>query len=467
MQKKKLKKFTAFAESLFPHEVHYLQSIAQFEDPENELILEQVAQYVGDNYRSPAFSTHIDKRKYSRIMRWMEDKLQKINVDATFDQMIHWEQQLMHDSLQPEEEKKLIAMIQHTASTDYYFMKRYELAMHLLNFLLVRLRHKESAIVSDFTARFKTDYDSSRMVYSRIQDATVDITHQYSFNNRESRQWESWLLTVFRDPKMDGMNRYYALVRLIFLYYNYDLNEEMEALFEEVDPLLEQGVFYSRRILINYYGNRLLYHSRTNQLELAEKFGYLSIRGKTNDFLHYVNNLSAVLLKKGKTSEALKLMKEAFPEMKNSPSFHQKTSFVAFYVRCLCDNQQVQAAISHAEIFLNAYRKELLQYRWHLFFTVYLRALLLQHHARKALQVVQKYDLLEREQQYLTKITSLATIEWYYHISLYIAEKIELPEIRAFYQKFVEKYDTSGHPIKNLEELKSEMKHLVPTLSVK
>ena len=464
MKKQKLKKFNEFIDSLLPHETTFLLNKQQFEDPDNLTILKQTHELVAGVNETAGFSTHIDKRKYSRMMRWISDNLSQSDVDIEFDYLINLEQKLMKDAINFENEQELLKLIKSTDTGHYYFMKRFELAMHLLNYLLIRMRHKEYNEVVSFVNKYKSSYDHCRLVYGRIQEATSDITSQYTFNDKESKQWENWLLTIFRDPMMDGMNRYYALVRLIFLYYNYNQQEKMENLFEEVEPLLESGNFYSKRILINYYGNRLLYHSKANQLDLAEKYGYLSIRTENSDYLHYINNLNTVLLKKGKIKEALALMRQAFPQAKKTSNFHHRVSFVASYVRCLTDSGEVSNAITHAEIFLNAYKKELLQHRWHFYFTVYFRALLLHGHYRKIIQIINKFRLIDRETKYLDKIKSVATLEWYYYAASYKSEKIELPELKQYTKSFLSVYDKISNRSKAVNELLADTRKVIPEL---
>ena len=109
----------------------------------------------------------------------------------------------------------------------------------------------------------------------------------------------------------------------------------MKDKYDVIDALFEKGLFYSRRLLINYYGNRLLFHTRFNEYDKAEFYGYLSISIKTSDYLHYVNNLSAILLRNKKNTEALSLMRQVHPEMKHTHSFHNKVGFMSFYGKCL------------------------------------------------------------------------------------------------------------------------------------
>ncbi|WP_137092466.1 hypothetical protein [Mangrovivirga cuniculi] len=467
MKKQKLKKFIEFASGLLPHEVKYLLDIQQFEDSDNLTILNQTNEYVNKNADNNIFSTHIDKRKFSRIMRWMQEKLRAADVDAEFSLLIELENNLMNDNLSQGQEKQLLKIINNTEQDEYYFMKRYELGLHFLNFLLVRMRHKEYHIIEDFINKYKSQYDHCRMVYMRIQKATNDIIQQYTYNDIESRQWESWLLTIFRDPLMDGMNRYYALVRLVFLYFNYNLQDKMEALFEEIDPVLASGKFYSRRILINYYGNRLLYHSKANRLDLAEKYGWLSISEKNSDYLHYANNLCAVLLKKGALNDALKLMQDVFPDVKTTSNFHHKTSFTAQYITALTQNGQYKEAAQHAEIFLMANKNEILRHRWHLFFSVFFRSLFLKGDYKKIIQYSQKLNLIEKERKYLKRINSLPAIQWYFEAARYQSEIIEINELNNSLRSIL---NGGEHPDKQkqiIEELKIEIRKKIPEVKIK
>ena len=52
-------------------------------------------------------------------------------------------------------------------------------------------------------------------------------------------------------------------------------------------------------------------HSNFREYEKAVYYGKLAVRAKTQDHLHYVNNLCAVLLRLEKNQEALELMQGA------------------------------------------------------------------------------------------------------------------------------------------------------------
>lgn len=90
---------------------------------------------------------------------------------------------------------------------------------------------------------------------------------------------------------LDGLNRYLAIVRLTLIYFNYREYDRLDKIYDDLDGMMRGGQFYSRRILLNYYANRVMLHSKRNELEKASVYGYLSIRQHSGDYLHYVNNL--------------------------------------------------------------------------------------------------------------------------------------------------------------------------------
>lgn len=415
----KLQKFTDFANGLLPHETHYLIENQQFEDKIKLSILERIHQNCLHIDRFTPFDETIDKRKYSNLKSWITERLEAIDVDVQFEWMSEMERQIVTDSIHPESEKILLRNIRSYQSGEYYFIKFYELVRTYRHFLLIRMRYADHEEADNFLKKFKPAYEHSREVNEKIHRATLDIVDQYSKQTSESIQWEDWLTEVFYDENLDGQNRYLALVRLTFIYFNYRRFEPLRKKFDYLDGLFLKGIFYSKRILLNYYSNRLLLHSKFNEYEKAEYYGYLSVRGKNSDYIHYVNNLSAVLMREKKYKEAFAVMKAALPDAKTTHSFHNKIGFVAFYIKCLNHNHQYKSAESYGENFLGAYRKEIFAYRWHLFFTALLDALLQQKKYGKLLDTIKKYDLLSRDEQYSKKATYLPTIPWYQSIAAY------------------------------------------------
>ncbi|MCB0684735.1 MAG: hypothetical protein KDC32_28035, partial [Saprospiraceae bacterium] len=59
------------------------------------------------------------------------------------------------------------------------------------------------------------------------------------------------------------------------------------------------------------------------------------------------------------------------------------------------------------------YKKEIFEYRWHIFFSSYLESLIHQSNYRKVLKVVRQNRLLELEKKYQDRANYLPTLLWY------------------------------------------------------
>lgn len=457
--KKQLKKFGEFAEEILPHEAAYLLSIEQFEDQEKKSILERIA-YNSNNFNNPQpYDTAIDKRKYSNLKNWIEARLEAINVDTNFVWINEMDRKVLTDTITPKEEEWLLKTIRKYEHPSYYFMKFYELMLNFRHFLLIRLRYDYHKIVNEFTRQYEEAYTRSRQVYLKLHEATVDIIDQYSLSNTESRHWESWLTKVFFDETMDGNNRYYAVIRLTFMYFNYREFDKLKGIYDHLDTLLCRGHFYSKRILYNYYANKLMLHSKFDVLQQAEEYGYLSIRQKNADHLQYLTNFSSILLRRGKVDEALSLMKESMMEMKTSHNFHNKIGFVAFYVKCLTLNGQPEDGERYAESFLRINKEHVLSKRWYIFFSAYLQALLRQEKYEKVVQTCKKYGLLVRDKEDQKKPIYLPTIRWYYEMTRYM-------EGRSNDDKLIEAITTSGVEYLTNHRKSSVIKDLLDDLKI-
>ncbi|MBK8968229.1 MAG: hypothetical protein IPM36_16495 [Lewinellaceae bacterium] len=305
----------------------------------------------------------------------------------------------------------------------------------------------------------------ARDVREQLHRATEDIVRQYASHASDSIQWEPWLTDVFHDETLDGWNRYMALVRLTFIYYNYRRFEPLREKYQYLDGLFRQGKYYSKRLLINYYGNRLLLHSRFQEYDEAEYYGYLSVRVKTTDYIHYVNNLSAVLLRQKKYAEALAVVKAALPESRTTHSFHNKIGFVAHYLRCLHHTGQHRAAENYADAYLRAYRKEIFEHRWHAFFSAYLEILLARKNYTKILRLTDKHQLLALDATLSEKSAYLPTIPWFYTTAAW--QKNRLDAATAFEQLKKTLADMPLHPGKILKigELIPEIEPHAPELA--
>lgn len=462
--KSKLNKFSQFASEVLPHEASYLLSIQNFEDNEKLEILRRIAYNCNHSHDQLPFDTTIDKRKYSHLKNWIVNKLNAIDVDHHFEWINEMDRKVMTDSILPDEEKLLLKAIQQYDTPVYYFIKFYELALNFRHFLLIRLRYDDHKLVNQFIEQYRDYYNKSKEVNEKMHQASMDIINQYSMNNTESRHWEQWLLDTFYDECLDGRNRYFAVVRLTFMYFNYREFSKLKALYEDLDMMLKKGVFYARRILFNYYANSVLLHSKFDVLQQAEEYGYLSIKQKNTDHLHYLNNYSAILLRQGKLDKALSLMKQALPEMRNTNNFHNKIGFVAFYIKCLNMNGQAKDAEKFAEGFLLAYKQQILSQRWHIFFVAYLQSLIMQEKYEEALRIIKKYDILEKDKVYQSSVIYLPTILWYNAVSEYMENKVNDQKLISILIDSGQPHFTNPHKAILLDQLLKELKPHIPHL---
>lgn len=409
----KLQKFTDFTNTLLPHEVKYLLSIEQFHDEDRLQILHRIAHNIEQGNAFIDYDTTINKRKYSNLKTWIVERLQMVDVDVQFEWMTELEKAIMTDSIAAEEEKKLLKAIRHYDEPIFYFQKFYEIIQHYRHFLLIRMRYSDHKLADDFLKKHYKTYEHTKRISDKIHEATLDIVNQYASSNTESKRWEKWLVKTFYDETLDGHNRYLALIRLTFIGFNYRNFDSLRQPFDVLDDFFTNGKYYSKRLLLNYYGNRLLLHTKFKELEKAVYYGYLSIRGKNNEYIHYINNLSAVLQRQSRHKEALELMRSAFAEMKATQNYHDKIGFVAFYGKALNQTEEYRSAENYCESFLRVYKEQIFNHRWHIFFTIYLETLLYQKKYDKIHKTVQKYQLLEKDSIYQKRAVYLPTITWY------------------------------------------------------
>tara|TARA_Y100001980_G_scaffold45944_1_gene27717 strand:- start:1478 stop:2914 length:1437 start_codon:yes stop_codon:yes gene_type:complete len=462
MVKVKLKKFTAFAKGILPHEADYLLSIEQFEDLQKVEILQRLKENAHQQQNQLPFNTRINKRKYSSLMDWIQKRLDTIDVDKYFEWINEMDRKVITDAISNEEEKVLLRRIKTYQHPIHNFMKFFELVINYRHYLLIRLRHKEYQEANQFIEKYQVQYDYSKEVNTKLHQATVDIINQFKEKNGDSRQWEDWLLGLFGDTQLDGFNRYMAVVRLTFLYFNSREFNKLKQVYDQLDGLLTQGMFYTRRILYNYYANRLMLHSKFDVLQQAEEYGSLSIRQKNSDHVQYLSNFSSILIRRGKIEEALNLLKESFAEVQKSTNFYHKIGFISFYIKCLNLNNQPQRGEMLADSFLRIHSDDILNQRWYSFFTAYIQALVKQEKYQKVLQTFKKYDLLSRDVEDRKKSIYLPTIRWYYEIALLKVGEMGSEELVESIVQCSQEYLDDPHKTFILNQVLSELETYVP-----
>ncbi len=431
----RLGKFTRFTERLLPHETAYLLQAQQLEDPERIAILERVDRNSREVRAFTPYEEAIDKRKYHHLKQWMEKKLATIDVDERHEWLLRLERLIMTDAIDPGEEKALLRAIRRYDHPGFYFMKFYEVARHYRHFLQIRLRYRDYAQVNDFLEAYADRYRASKEGYEQLHAVTQDVVEQYARRSGESWQWMNRLEEVFLDENMDGLNRYMAFVRLTFIGFNHRDYDRILPHFDHLDREFLAGRNYSPRLLTNYYGNRMLLHAYRQENERALYYGWLSVGSRNYDHLFYVNNLAALLLRLNRQEEALELLQGAKTASKTTVNPYNRIGYTAFYLEALIKNGRAGQAESYGDSYLRAYRKEILRYRWHLFFTVYLLALLLRGHHEKVLKLARSFKLSERDSAEADKPGYLPTLPTLLGLARWREGLLTDAEWRTFYQQ--------------------------------
>lgn len=420
MKKVKLKKFIEFSQHILPNEVKYLLKIHQLKDFEKKEILNLLLENSLEENNPKEFSTLIDKRKYSYIKNWAENKLNAIDVDFTLVWLIDLKKKVLTDSISSEDEKIFLKHILNYKKVDFNFKNLYELAKEYKPYLLVRMRYKDHTILANFIEEYKNHYKKAKDIEEKLYNATSEITSQYTLNNTETKFWEKWLYKVFKTKEIDGRNRYQAFVLLAFMYTNYNQTEKLRVLFDLIDVYFSEGQLYSKRLLCNYYANRVLMHSKQNELNKAEYFAHLSIKQQNNDTLMYLNNFVAILLKRDKIIEASSLLKENQNLFKNSHNHHHKIGFISYQIRVLGETKNLKLAENKAKHFLENYKNEIFEQRWHHFFTSYFAILITQEKYTEILKLASKYNLVSKEADRKKKQNYIPNISWSISLSKYM-----------------------------------------------
>lgn len=422
--KSKLKIFNDFAEGILPHEASFLLKENRIRDDEKESILKKVCENAVRIDAVESFDEEIDKRKYAYIKKWINNKLGSVDVDAHLEYLSFTEKQIITDTITPKEEQELLNHISTYNNTSFYFQKFYELLKEFQDYLLIRFRYHDCKFTESFLQENKKYYEESLRVKEQLFYATKDLTNEYTSGTLNTMHWEQQLLSYLYSEELDGKNKYNAFIRLVFLYFNYKEYQKAMLVFDYVDDCFSDGKMYSKRVLFNYYANRVILHSNLEDAEKAEYYAHLSVKQENSDKLFYLNNLIAILLKRDKNKQALELLTENYSLFKKSNNNHQKLSFATHYIRTLVRNKRLKIAETFAENFLFNNKQHVFEHRWRHFFSNYLMLLTTIEKHGDVVKMVKKYNLLEREKEVMSKEDFIPKIHWYYFLAMYMIGSI-------------------------------------------
>ncbi len=418
--KDKLRTFTEFSQSLFPHEIDYLLSIQQFQKEENLNLLKVIHHNAHCPQQPRSFDPSIDKRTYSYLKNWIQENLRKNDVDAFYEWLTGIEKSIMNDYIETKAEKDLLSVMAHLKPTAYYFMKFYRVLQHYRDYLIVRNRVINYQRVSEYLSHYSENYLRSQTINNKMNDAAEKVIFKKVRVPEEFQVWEQLFASTYYDESLDGYTRYRALIRLTILYYTHREFDKLKIVYQHLDEQFKTPVFYSPRILANYYANKAMIHSKLEELSEAEYFGRLSLRYKNNDYLFYLINLIDVMLKAKKPIGALRLMNEAVEEFRRSGNHYYRIGFASYYIRTLSALHQNAKAAEYGETFLQGFKDEILEFRWHLFFSTLFEALFKSEKYGRIIHLVNRFRLINREKQLKGTHQYLPILQMFYAASEYM-----------------------------------------------
>lgn len=418
--KVKLTRFSDFAQSLLPLEASFLEGHKRFEDAEKKAILDQLVAVAKGEAATDCFDPEVDKRKYSYVKNWCEDLLQSLDVDENLEKLMEWEHLILTDRISLADEKALIKRILRTEPSDFNFIKIYETGRSYRHYLQIRLRYKDYQLIHQFLNKYRTDYEFSRLVNDKLHETTHEIISDYSQKQRANYSDSfPWLRSLFYNENLDGYNRLLAWIRMVFIAHNKRAYDMLGGMFEYFEQLVKEGKLYSRRIVTNFYSQYLLYYASIHNFNRAADCGYLSIKEVNNDYLYYINNLAAVLLRAGRAAEALSILKTSSALAKNALNQHNRIGHAAYTIFALIDTDKAKQAENHAFVFVTAFKKEIFEHRWHLFFNAYFKAMLVNANYRGLIRAWSVYKLADKDAAYAESANYSPSLRWMYQLALY------------------------------------------------
>lgn len=370
----------------------------EFEDPDYFAILDRMAMRVGQPENPPPFDPGIDPRKYSRLKKAFDRKLEAIDVDAYYGWISRVNHLIQMDAIPPTEQARILREMEafkpgwfHAASF-YRTISTYEF------YLLMRFREKDHQTVQAFLERHRSAYEENERVLAEVKSITSQLVKgDEGPDPPMAGDGLDRLLSYYRDERLSKKTRYQAWLA-IHMHHNHTRQmAPLEGPLRELEAHIFQGDFYSRRISANFYANKLLVLSHLGKYEEAAYCGLQSIKHRTEDYLYYLNNYCSVLMHLGRYAQAIDYMKAAYGAYRETRDKSRRIIFAANYCRCHHAAKQHKQGARVARMLIDELGAGIFKFRWHYLFRVYLQTLLTLDQGELALKYERRYRLVDQE----------------------------------------------------------------------
>ncbi len=234
----KLKKFTAFVDTLFPSEVEYVQNNNSYEDAEVLEILKRIEQRVAEPWKGIEFDPSIDLRKYSKLLASISKKLKERDVDAYFEWISRTNYHITVDSISPEQQSRILNEMKSFEIGWFHMDSFYRLVENYGGYLLRRFRSSDYAMVQAFLDEHRTAVKENSAVENQVNELTQIIA--FSRRNELEKSQIDWLLSAFKNRELSKKNRFYALLA----YFMYHIGQKKwDSLFEPFEECWRERLF--------------------------------------------------------------------------------------------------------------------------------------------------------------------------------------------------------------------------------
>lgn len=392
--------FTEFTDACFPSEVAYVKTHNEFEDSDYFAILERMAARISQPENPPPLDPSIDPRKYSRLKNAFEHKLEAADVDAYYAWITKVNHQIQVDAIPPAEQARILREMEAYAPGWFHAGSFYRTISTYEFYLLIRYREKDHQTVQAFLERYRATYEENERVLTEIKAITSRLVEGENAPGVDmDEKGLSRLLSYFRDERLSKKTRYQAWLAFHMYHINIRDIAPLEGPLRELEDSIFKGDFYSRRILANFYANKLLVLSNLGKYEEAAYCGLQSVKHSTEDYLYYLNNYCSVLMQLGRHPQAVAYMKKAMERFKETRDKGRKIIFAANYARSHHALDQYNPGARMARLLIDELGQSVFKFRWHYLFRMYFQSLLGLDQGEEVLRCERRYKLTDLEKR--------------------------------------------------------------------
>jgi hypothetical protein len=155
-------------------------------------------------------------------------------------------------------------------------------------------------------------------------------------------------------------------------------------------------------------------------------------------------------------------MQKALPQLKNTNNMYYKIGFASFYIKTLLVNKKYKNAVNYAIDYFNAYKKDIFEHRWHLFFCAYIQALICTENYSTVLSICRRYNLTTKENQRINRADYMPIISIYSLAAEYMEDNIPKEKLISLVVKSAKTVMIDKYRSRKIIELLNELSENMP-----